>query len=653
MERRPQPLSASVLAGPVECRALRRGASLTCNTFLAAAAAIAFLAGASAAIAAAPDGDPAYPVSRILLRYSIANPSLPDLDEVMSLEISLGATDKGYVGAGGGGKTVTLRLKDIGSGKLAKVIFHGSAIRSVGVQIVRFLNRRGVYGVAVSPDPDDIPPETGKDLRPEKRPAGEQQVLRLVIYVPRVTRTRTIASGERIPAEARVDNPAHAWIKENSPIRPSGEPGACEESSLFRKELLDDYLFELDRLPGRRVDAAISSGVGPGDIELDYLVNEGKPWLIYYQLSNTGTKRTSIWRDAFGFTDNQLTGHDDTLALSAVGSGVKNDDTRAVSGSYEFPILRPDLLRLRLYGSWSKYSAADLGFGNARFIGADSTVGAEVIANIYQHKQWFLDAVAGARWHYVNVENQVVDITDQEDFFIPGIGLRLERTTPAAVTAASLSYEGNIPAVAHTETSRLPALGRLGTDSTWQVVKWNARQSLFLEPLLSPRGTETTLAHEVVMSFRGQLTRNRLIPQEEEVVGGLYSVRGYPEADAVGDTVMMASLEYDCHIPRLLSPKAEPVKAPGIGDFRVFPPQKSVSPDWDFIIRPFLDYGQTWNSDIEPIERNETLVGTGIGAELEIRRNLAIRVDWGIALSPTQDTKAGSSVVNFVLTLSY
>jgi len=246
-----------------------------------------------------------------------------------------------------------------------------------------------------------------------------------------------------------------------------------------------------------------------------------------------------------------------------------------------------------------------------------------------------------------------VAITGAEDFFIPSIGLRLERTTPAATTAASLSYEGSIPTIAGTQTSRLAALGRLETDSTWQVVKWNARESFFLEPLLSPGGTETTLAHEVVMGFRGQLTQNRLIPQEEEVAGGLYSVRGYPESDAVGDAVVTANLEYDCHIPRLLSPKAKPVKAPGIGDFRVFPPQKSVPPDWDFIIRPFLDYGQTWNSDIESTERNETLVGTGIGAELEIRRNLSVRLDWGVALSPTQDTKAGSSVVNFVLTLSY
>ncbi len=643
----------SAFRGPVECLAPRRGASLACNSFLLAAVVVAFLAGVAGAAAAAPDDGPAYPLSAIQLRYSVENPALPRLDDVMNLEVSLGQTDKGYVEARAGVETVTLRLKDIGAGESAKVEIHRSAIRSVGAQIVQFLNKRGLYGVLVSPDPDDIPPETGQDLRPQKRPAAEQQVLRLVIYVGKVTRTRTIASGDRIPADQRIDNPAHAWIRDESPIQPSAEPGPFSETSLFRKDLLDDYLFELNRLPGRRVDAAISPGGAPGDVALDFLVNETKPWLAYYQLSNTGTKETSLWRNAFGFTDNQLTGHDDILTLNAIGSGYGNDDTRAISGSYEFPILRPDLLRLRLYGSWSKYAASDLGITNENFYGTDSTLGAELIANLYHHKLWFLDAVAGARWHYVNVENQTVDVNGHEDFFIPSIGLRLERMTPAATTQASVSYEGNTPAVAGTETWRLPALGRLDTDSNWQVVKWNARESFFLEPLLCPAGTETTLAHEIVMDFRGQATQNRLVPQEEDTAGGLYTVRGYPEEDAVGDTVVIANLEYDCHVPRLLSPRAAPSKVPVIGDFRCFPPQKSIPPDWDFIVRPFLDFGQTWNSQIESTERNETLVGTGIGAELQIRRNLSIRCDWGFALSPTQDTRAGSSVVHFVLTLAY
>ena len=645
-------LNPSASPAPVECRAPRRGGSPTRTSFLFAAVAAALLAGASGAATTAPDDGPAYPVSQIAIRYSIRNRSLRNLGDVMNLKVSLGLTDTGYVEARPGAATVALSLKDIGAGA-GKVMLHQSAIRSISAQIVHYLNQQGLYGVFVSPDPADIPPETGQDLRPEKRPAADQQILHLVIYVGKVTRTRTIASGGRIPAEERIDNPAHAWIKQKSPLQPGAESGPSSETDLFRKDLLDDYLFELNRLPGLRVDAAIASGGAPGDVALDYLVNESKPWLAYYQLSNTGTKQTSKWRDRVGFTDNQLTGHNDTLTLDALGTGVNNDDTRAISGSYELPILAPDLLRLHLYGSWSKYSASDVGFFGEEFVGTDWTAGAEIIGTVFQHKQWFLDAAGGARWHSVTVNNEVVDVSGHDNFFIPNIGLRLDHITPTATTQASVGYEWNIPDVANTQTAQMPALGRLQTDTSWWVVKWNARQSFFLEPLLAPAGTETTLAHEIVLGFRGQWTRDRLIPQEEEVAGGLYSVRGYPESDSVGDTVLIANLEYDLHVPRMLAPSSAVTHVPLLGDFRCRPPQRSVAPDWDFIIRPFLDVGRTVNTDRLSIEQNETLVGGGIGAELQIRRNLSVRCDWGFALKSTQDVSSGSNVLHFVLTLTY
>ena len=50
-------------------------------------------------------------------------------------------------------------------------------------------------------------------------------------------------------------------------------------------------------------------------------------------------------------------------------------------------------------------------------------------------------AVVGARWHDVDVNNQVVNISGHDKFFIPSVGLRLQRVTPAATTQGSLSYE--------------------------------------------------------------------------------------------------------------------------------------------------------------------------------------------------------------------
>ena len=61
---------------------------------------------------------------------------------------------------------------------------------------------------------------------------------------------------------------------------------------------------------------------------------------------------------------------------------------------------------------------------------------------------------------------------------------------------------------------------------------------------------------------------DRLLPQYSRVAGGLLSVRGYPQSVAVGDTVHLWSAEYRFHIPRSLPVDTEPLKLPGIGDFR-------------------------------------------------------------------------------------
>ena len=58
---------------------------------------------------------------------------------------------------------------------------------------------------------------------------------------------------------------------------------------------------------GRRSHSsiAVSQSQVPGGVVLDYLVSEAKPWTVYAQASNTGTKETESWRERFGFIHNQ------------------------------------------------------------------------------------------------------------------------------------------------------------------------------------------------------------------------------------------------------------------------------------------------------------------------------------------------------------
>ena len=67
--------------------------------------------------------------------------------------------------------------------------------------------------------------------------------------------------------------------------------------------------------------------------------------------------------------------------------------------------------------------------------------------------------------------------------------------------------------------------------------------------------------------------------------------------------------------------------------FKWAPQQAYGRPDWDLILRAFLDAGQTYNADRLGFENDETLVGVGVGTELQVKQNLSLRVDWGFPLT--------------------
>ena len=79
----------------------------------------------------------------------------------------------------------------------------------------------------------------------------------------------------------------------------------------------------------------IAPGLNPGEVSLDFLVAENKPWYAYFQISNTGTDSTNEIRERFGFTHNQLTNRDDILAIDWLNAG--GDDVNALATRYQAP----------------------------------------------------------------------------------------------------------------------------------------------------------------------------------------------------------------------------------------------------------------------------------------------------------------------------
>lgn len=590
---------------------------------------------------------PAYYISTFNVDYVRPNPMLPPVSELMEHPIRIGKRPDGYVAPRAGEEIVEIRLSQFKGPGVER--FYASGLQAVLEGLRDAMSEANLLGVFVAPDPQQISP-MGVDYR---QPGARS--LNILITVGVVSEMRTLSSGARVPMEERVNHPLHSHILRTSPIQP-GPDVQPPKTNLIRRDLLDNFIFLKSRHPGRRVEVAVAPSDETGGVSLDYLVSENKPWVIYAQISNTGTEQTDRLRERFGLFHSQLTENDDIFSFDYTTANF--DDYHALNASYEFPVFYSDRWRLRVFGDWSDYTASDVGIFETEFSGSAWTLGAEMYWNFYQQREFFLDAIAGIKYRDVSTDNELTRVDGDESFVIPYIGARFDRTTDWFSTFGSAVLEFN----ASGNEDDMEELGRFDPDERWAVLRWNVNHAFYLEPLLNPEGwrdpstpESSTLAHEIYASARGQYAfGNRLIPQEQDVLGGLYSVRGYDQSIVAGDSSVVGTLEYRFHVPRALSVQPEPRELFG-EPFRAAPQYVYGLPDWDLILRSFIDIGRTWNHDALSFEEDETLIGAGVGAEFIFKRNLNLRVDWGFALRDVDsaDVDSGSNTVHFVATFLF
>ena len=85
---------------------------------------------------------------------------------------------------------------------------------------------------------------------------------------------------------------------------------------------------------------------------------------------------------------------------------------------------------------------------------------------------------------------------------------------------------------------------------------------------------------------------------------------------------------------------------PAFGSFRFLPQHVYGRADWDFVIRGFVDGGYSKrNATAYESAHDQKLLGAGAGAELTIRSNLRIRVDWAMALRDLKRPNGGGCTV--------
>ena len=488
-----------------------------------------------------------YPVSSFTIEYALDAPGQPTPAELLATEVELRVGASGLLPPHPAAENVRFRLDAVPPGSR----FHPGALRHVNRTLLEEFTRRGIGGVLITlPDLDE---ERGVD----RRPPGDT-TLRVRIWTGRVEDVSTLADGERFGGEsldARTNRADQAWIREGSPVTAGGE------HALLRPEEIEDYAARLSRQPGRRVSPVLRPGAMEGATRLEYHVAEQKPWLAYAEASNTGTPATSDWRERFGFSHTQLTGRDDVLRFDYV---TDFQSVHAVWGEYGGPVWRTPRLRWRVDGSWSDYDSSEVGISEVDFKGTEWSTGGRLEANVFQHGDLFVDLFANARWQRIGVDNSAVDDASS-NFFLPGGGVFATRVGEVWSFAA----EGGVraqpwPSLADTDNgSSSQSSAARAPIATFTLFTWHPETAFYPLTLLRRAGwrEESELGaydfvHELAFETLGQFTFDdaRLVPQLQQVAGGLYTVRGYEQSVTAGDDVAIVRAEYRIHLPRLLEP---------------------------------------------------------------------------------------------------
>lgn len=599
----------------------------------------------SASVAPVRTIDPGVVIDRFEFSYGLEHPDLPPLDLLQQITIRV-SRDAGVLRDRAAGSTESLALGAVPPGSR----FDATVLRKIAQEVVRWYNRRGLSGVWVAYT--DL--ESSADGLVDNRPT-DSRAARIVVWASQISEVRTLARGKRFRPENSINNRKHRKIVSRSPLHastPDGKPG-----SLFSKDVLGDYLYGLSLHPGRRVEASIASAGDPGKVVLDYLVNEARPWQVYTQFNNYGTDGTGLYRGRLGFQDTQLTNHDDILSVDLIST--PDFGTYGAFVSYRIPLWRPAKLLARVYGSYGDFLANDTtiepGRGiELRYIGKNWVGGLEFSNQLMFWRDLQLVTICGANFNHYGIQQIINEsrlTAGSSNFLVPFLGTTLSRSFTWGALSAGVRFDQTVGDFANLDTTTgIPTLGRRGADPEWTSARWNVNGTVYLDQLFS-RSLETPLAHEVSLRLKGRslLRGKRLIPHEQEPLGGALSIRGYPESILSADEFVAATVEYAYHIPRALKPGPEGrlYRWP----FKWRPKQPGQNPDWDLVLRAYYDYAYrsvspappignqppTATEDLAYIDRSFGIAGTGVGISLLVKQNFSLRVDYAMSLTELRD----------------
>ncbi|MFC4313798.1 ShlB/FhaC/HecB family hemolysin secretion/activation protein [Steroidobacter flavus] len=357
----------------------------------------------------------------------------------------------------------------------------------------------------------------------------------------------------------------------------------------------------------RRVTPALKAGATPGTVDVDLVVDDDLPLHGSLELNNRQSQDTSELRAVASLQYDNLWQRGHSLSLSSQVAPEQMDDAKVFYGSYLARFSESSFsLMLNALRTDSDVSTV----GGTDVIGNGTVIGLRGIWAFPASERFYSSVSFGVE--YKRFKNRVS--LDDDSF-----------TTPVEYYPFSFGYTGVLRSGAATTQFDL------GTRFAFS--GWGSDNEVFGLNRAFARGQQFSMRASVDhrqplfagiegrLALGGQITDQPLISNEQFSAGGFDSVRGYLEAEALGDSGWNATLEL--RSPSLIGPNDF------IDDLRVY---------------TFVDAAHLRLRDALPEQEDAYSLGSsGLGVDLRLWRQFNGSFIWARALRDGPASESGDS----------
>lgn len=437
------------------------------------------------------------------------------------------------------------------------------------------------------------------------------------IVVLQVTETRV--------GETLVEGSAYTSLAQVKKEVPSLAPGTVPNFKDVQEELI-----YANRLPSRRVTPSLQPGKAPGTLDAVLAVDDDLPLSASVEWNNRYSFGTTEERIVGNFSYDNLFQRGHTFSVLFQTAPQRSSDGRVVSLSYLARLPNP---------AWSLYVTALSSDSDVSAFAGVNVVGEGRSAGVKAVRQF---TTAGGNWY-----PSVAFGAEYKRFFnvtlVSSEQSAEERSTPATYVPINLSFSQSYTGTTHRLQNDLSLVftgASLGSDNrTLDKNRFGARgQTMYLRGSLSD-AANLPLGFSIFGRVSAQFSDDPLLSSEQFSAGGMDTVRGFLETEALGDSGVLASIEL--RLPSL--------------------PDLFASSKWASWLTEIQPYGFADVASVEvngPFPDGDTprsfkLASNGAGLNLRLREYASAQLVWSQTDNDGPRTPSGENRFLFRLTGSF